>query len=228
MENQKENLGIGESLLEAKHRSGKKIQDISNATKVTVRLLEALEKEDFDALGGAVYVKLFLRAYGQEVGISGDDLYKKYKAAYVNPLIEVEKKKKEEERRGKQSRLITIAGSFLFVLAIVGLYVTVVRSIPEKKLGPEGFLVDLPQQPLVLNVRAFEPTYIEVRVDGGEVSRTTLQSGEVRSWIARDTVLLKVGNALGLEVEVNGKIHPLFGARGQVVTTTFTRQSQAS
>jgi cytoskeleton protein RodZ len=68
-----------------------------------------------------------------------------------------------------------------------------------------------------LLIRAVEPTWIRVQVDEGQVAEELLQVGAVREWTAVRRFVLTVGNAGGLEVDLNGKRMPALGARGAVI-----------
>jgi len=72
-----------------------------------------------------------------------------------------------------------------------------------------------PGQRLVM--RAVEPTWIRVQVDEGQVAEELLQAGAVREWTAARRFVLTVGNAGGLELDLNGKRMPSLGARGAVI-----------
>ncbi|HEV2053957.1 MAG TPA: RodZ domain-containing protein [Methylomirabilota bacterium] len=68
-----------------------------------------------------------------------------------------------------------------------------------------------------LLIRAVEPTWIRVQVDEGQVTKELLQAGAVREWTAARRFVLTVGNAGGLEVDLNGRRIPALGARGAVI-----------
>lgn len=68
-----------------------------------------------------------------------------------------------------------------------------------------------------LLIRAVEPTWIRVQVDEGQVAEELLQAGAVREWTAARRFVLTVGNAGGLEVDLNGRRMPALGARGAVI-----------
>ncbi len=72
-----------------------------------------------------------------------------------------------------------------------------------------------PGQRLVM--RAVEPTWIRVQVDEGQVAEELLQAGAVREWTAARRFVLTVGNAGGLELDLNGKRMPSLGASGAVI-----------
>ena len=68
-----------------------------------------------------------------------------------------------------------------------------------------------------LVVRAVEPTWLRVQVDDGQVSEELLQSGAVREWSAARRFTLTVGNAGGVEIDLDGKRMPSLGAKGAVI-----------
>lgn len=68
-----------------------------------------------------------------------------------------------------------------------------------------------------LIVRALEPTWLRVQADEGQVAEELLQTGAVREWTAVRRFTLTVGNAGGIEMDLNGKRVPPLGARGEVI-----------
>jgi cytoskeleton protein RodZ len=79
-------------------------------------------------------------------------------------------------------------------------------SAAEPKPGPQRLVI-----------HAVEPTWLRVQVDDGQVSEELLPAGAVREWTASRRFVLTVGNAGGLEVDLNGKRMPSLGARGAVI-----------
>ena len=78
-----------------------------------------------------------------------------------------------------------------------------------------------------LVVRAVEPTWLRVQVDDGQVAEELLQAGAVREWSAARRFVLTVGNAGGLEIDLNGKRIPSLGARGAVIQRLVLPQDPA-
>jgi hypothetical protein len=62
-----------------------------------------------------------------------------------------------------------------------------------------------------------EPTWIRVQIDEARPTEELLSPGTTRQWTADRRFLLTVGNAGGVELELNGKVLPSLGARGAVV-----------
>jgi cytoskeletal protein RodZ len=74
---------IGNSLREARLRQGLDLAEIEQATKVRSRYLKALEEEDFDVLPGQTYVKGFLKAYADHLGLDGDLYVEEFNSRYA-------------------------------------------------------------------------------------------------------------------------------------------------
>ncbi len=65
---------IGETLRRERVRRNLELQQISRELKISVRFLDALEREAFDELPGAIFVKSFVRQYARLLGLDEDDL----------------------------------------------------------------------------------------------------------------------------------------------------------
>lgn len=65
-------------------------------------------------------------------------------------------------------------------------------------------------------------TYVEVTADGVRLLTATLQAGADETWSGERSVALRVGNAGGIELKVNGVEVPPLGANGEVVNVEYT------
>jgi hypothetical protein len=65
---------------------------------------------------------------------------------------------------------------------------------------------------------------MEVWVDGRSVMAETVQTGFTRSFTAEQQVRMRVGNAAGVQVVVNGATQGPLGGRGQAVDAFWGRQ----
>ena len=72
-------------------------------------------------------------------------------------------------------------------------------------------------EPVLLKVSAIELTWIQANLDGGEVKEALMRPGDVVLWTGVDKITVTLGNAGGVDVEVNGKAQEPFGKRGEVV-----------
>ncbi|MEX2550130.1 MAG: helix-turn-helix domain-containing protein [Nitriliruptoraceae bacterium] len=71
--------GIGATLREAREAQSRSIEDMALSLRARVFQLEALEQEDFEAFGGDVYAKGFLRNYAVELGLDPEPLLDIYR-----------------------------------------------------------------------------------------------------------------------------------------------------
>lgn len=76
---------------------------------------------------------------------------------------------------------------------------------------------------VVLETRTLERSWVQVWVDGTSVLAETLPGGTARTFTGRQGIRLRVGNAAGVEVAVNGIPQGPLGSRGQAVEATWTR-----
>jgi len=88
-------------------------------------------------------------------------------------------------------------------------------TIPPQPVAAPAAEPKPPAQRLLIH--AVEPTWIRVQADEGPVSEELLQAGAVREWSAARRFVLTVGNAGGLEIDLNGRRMPPLGARGVVI-----------
>src|SRR6202046_2730730 len=72
---------FGEKLRKQREQRGIALDAISNTTKISPRMLRAIEEEHFDQLPGGVFNKGFVRAYARIVGLDEDEAVTDYLAA---------------------------------------------------------------------------------------------------------------------------------------------------
>ena len=70
---------------------------------------------------------------------------------------------------------------------------------------------------VTLSITVTEESWIEVTLDSLNDFRELLSVGEQRSWQAQHEIILRLGNAGGVEVTVNGEFLGNLGERQQVV-----------
>jgi cytoskeletal protein RodZ len=72
---------FGEKLRKQREQRGISLDAISNTTKISPRMLRAIEDEHFDQLPGGVFNKGFVRAYARQVGLDEEETVSDYLAA---------------------------------------------------------------------------------------------------------------------------------------------------
>src|ERR1700758_2693 len=73
---------IGTTLREARIRARIDISEVEARTKIRAKCLRAIENEEWDLLPGPVYVKSFLRTYGDYLGLDSRMLVDDYKRRF--------------------------------------------------------------------------------------------------------------------------------------------------
>jgi cytoskeletal protein RodZ len=76
---------IGARLREARMRAKIDINEVEVRTKIRAKYLRAIENEEWDLLPGEVYVKSFLRTYGNYLGLDTRQLLDDFKRQYEAP-----------------------------------------------------------------------------------------------------------------------------------------------
>ena len=82
---------FGERLRREREMRGITLDEIARSTKIGKRHLEALEREDFDALPGGIFNKGFVRAYARFLGLDEDQAVADYVAADAQQVPALEK-----------------------------------------------------------------------------------------------------------------------------------------
>lgn len=238
-EHKKTGETIGEYLKRVRNICGYTLEDVANVTKINLRYLDAIENDEFAKLPGETFLNGFLRSYARFLNIDENEMIDKLKEIKrpdhqsLN-LYSVEGYNKDN-RKGIQLSpknlkiIITSAGGLVFILILVLLFgsgrktstiqnsknVHEIKSVPEE-IKPDN-AVAASSEPVVLKVSAKELTWMQAYVDGKEQQEKLLKPGEEISWKGEEKITLTVGNAGGIDLEVNGKKQEPLGKRGVVV-----------
>jgi hypothetical protein len=118
---------IGSTLREARMRSRIDISEVEARTKIRAKYLRAMENEEWNLLPGQVYVKSFLRTYGDFLGLDSrllvDDFKRRYERPSDHELRPVSPlgRERERPRRGPQLPPWAII-ALVLVAVLVALY----------------------------------------------------------------------------------------------------------
>lgn len=206
---------FGDSLRRERELRQITLREISEATKVNHRYLEALERNDFRHLPGGVFNKGFVRAYAQYIGIDPDRMVLAYleeerrqsgpPAAEASPAKETKTKAfsiRRTDRTRTRRVAWTAAVAVLALLAVAGYALGWLRwpareTAPAERVeaAPPPKPADpAPPQASVVTFRLLRSTRGMLRCDDGTV---------------RDLSEVVVGEAIvldcpgGIEVEVD-------------------------
>ena len=225
---------LGSSLRDARERKRLTFADLEQVTKVRAKYLRALEEDDFATLPGATYVKGFLRAYAEALGLDGQLYVDEYNSRFVTG---------DEEtfirpRRMAPPREVRWVERHAVVLVLAAIAVITVVVIGAWRFAPGGGSSQAPsgaapvRTPAAgraslarLVLRAHGTTWIEVHnasPAGRLLFQGTLQQGETQRFSAAK-IWLNVGTPAKLTATVNGRAVTLPGKSApKVMVATAT------
>jgi cytoskeleton protein RodZ len=71
-------MGVGLELRQARERRGVSLQEIANSTKISLRVLQAIESDDEARLPAKVFTRSFVKTYAAQVGLEPDATMRRY------------------------------------------------------------------------------------------------------------------------------------------------------
>ncbi len=72
---------FGDNLRREREMRGVSLEEISSATKISLRFLEAIEREEFSKLPGGIFSRSFIRTYARYLGLDEDRVVAEYQLA---------------------------------------------------------------------------------------------------------------------------------------------------
>jgi len=78
---------FGENLRREREMRGVSLEEISSATKISIRFLEAIEREDFSKLPGGIFSRSFIRSYARYLGLDEERAVAEYQLA-AHPQVD--------------------------------------------------------------------------------------------------------------------------------------------
>lgn len=213
---------IGLTLQKARQKRRLKLETISKKTKLSIKYLKALEAENWDAFPAPTYAQAFLRSYANSLNLDSDELVREYKK-YIEATAKapITKRLVPKRIRPKRLTILPIVISIM-VLVVWGGWFLFFRAspLPVVKISEEK------KAPLILSATAREEVWVSIAIDEGEEVQELLQAGDSRTWEAEKSLEIRVGNAGGIELELNGEPLGPPGESGQVITKTFRRRGE--
>ncbi len=134
---------IGPTLRDARIRARIDMAEVEQRTKIRAKYLRAIENEEWDALPGPVYVKSFLRTYGDYLGLDSRMLVEEFKRRYehpgehdLHPIASLPRRERERQRERERMGRPRFAPppwvAIVLVLALVVAALAIVGSLGNK------------------------------------------------------------------------------------------------
>ncbi len=232
---------FGENLRRERELRGIALREIADATKISVRFLQALEQDRLDVLPGGIFRRAFVRQYAKFVGLDPERLVAEFVYAHgdesgspekpatlVAPVVPKPARPQWTPPRGALAVLGVLAGAgILFLLkpsaerpatgAAASTTTLASVRVADRVYPPPSSQASAPAADgLVLTLNARQSCWVAVRVDGQTVLDRVMAGGETQTLEATGEIVLSVGNAGGLEFTLNNRPGVPLGRSGEV------------
>jgi cytoskeletal protein RodZ len=242
---------LGERFRAAREARGLTLSDVSEQIRIRSVYLAAIEDENWPAIGAPVYVRGFLRTYARFLGLDPEEHVAAFNSTAVQgaaapaqatpgtsyrmdtappsrhlaPMIWVASLVamaliaflvyNEATFRQAPPATVAVAGSPAVEPSTMASALT---DGPTAAVSPSPLPAGADTQSLKLHLSA--PSWVRVTVDGSVSMEGTFPAGTERSFHGK-TAKLRIGNAGGVEIIVDGKNLGTLGASGDVVDRSF-------
>ena len=139
-------MTVGERLREARERQKVSLHAIAEKTNISVRFLDAIEKNQFDKLPGGIFTRGFIRSYASLVGLDPDGMVTQFLSDEPGQRDDDIDVAPASDRDGPGFGTLVLAGLGAIALALalvyffkpdwIGLQATV--SAPQQVAGPDA------------------------------------------------------------------------------------------
>jgi hypothetical protein len=247
---------LGDTFRTARESKDLTVSEVAGYTHIRSVFLEAIEAEDWDAIGPPVYVRGFIRTYARFLGLDSDAALMKYAPAapVVGSAHSARRAEPLSGERGKAGKRGLSIGAVAAVLVAFALVLFVGFQYVDYQRGqrtPFGSVTAAPARPTARPERAVRegllPAALDVRraakkeprasgfavrlrdaswlrivVDGKVEMEGLYRKGTERSFAGRSATV-RVGNAGGVEISVDGKDLGPMGGLGDVAERSYQR-----
>jgi cytoskeleton protein RodZ len=243
-------MDIGVEFRAIRESRGLTIDAIAAATRITPRMIEALERNDLNALPPRPYARGFVAAYGRELGLDPKELVPRYFAQFqAAPAAAVRQPAAIAERGQRTWRLPFAVAAVLVAAALTVPLISRWRSAPPvepEARGTSGVAsvpaaidastaaasrVAPPAPPALVPgelviVLTFEGRcWVTASADGARVLYQTMEPGSTQTLRARREINLRLGDSGVVRWSVNGRAATIVGRPGEVRTITVPANS---
>ena len=244
-------MSLGSMITQARKSAGLSIDDLSASTNIRSSLLREMESDSFHNCGGETYARGHIRNIATKLGVDPQIFIAAFEEEQMHTdrsmkdlLVENSvMKQPEEARKVSWKVLATISVASLFV---VGLAQIIISNTATVEIPAPIASTSESASPSTEATEATEPTPTEeATVSTGTGVQLIISAERAKSWlfvsdasgrtlfsgqISRGTTKtfstdvslnVKIGNAGGVDLTVNGKKVDSIGADGEVVSVSY-------
>ncbi len=221
-------------------------RQVAEATKLSVRAIEALEGDRLSALPEGIYRRAIIRAAASEVGLDPEQILRAFSNAHPDdlpaPAGPIAVVVTAPWRRSLQAA-IAFVGTILPMLAGVayfgwpaaGATDAISTSLPmptraadgwRPEIVPAGGFTDVPPaqpRPVVATLTFSSTCQLRIVADGREVLGRTMEQGETVPIAFGDELLLLGDNAAAVQFSINGQAGRRLGEPGGMLSVRIGR-----
>jgi transcriptional regulator with XRE-family HTH domain len=223
---------FGSKLREARERKGVSLREIANATKISVRALEALEKNDISHLPGGIFSRSFVRAYAAEAGLDPDETVDDFVRQFPHDSViaghaaSVHVDDTDDESNRRTARVVLrLIGLSVPVAALVLYFGVANRRAPSVEAEPVAASAGSTEaiaRRIGVEVTALRDCLLTAGVDGQPLVDARLEAGGRKSFDAQTELTLTVSDPSAIEITINGLRGRSLGAEGVTTTVRLT------
>ena len=230
----------------AREEKGLSLRQVAEATKLSVRAIELLEKGTLSGLPEGIYRRSIIKSVAREVGLNPDQLLNEFSSMQPDdlqtPPSVVIAEPKAATSFNKVLTIVSaalpmIAGLLYFVLPMTRAMVTnAPKPIAQERrieplraeIVPVGGFKDTPiaasrPVPVVVTLTISSRCQLRVVADGNEILGRTMEQGETLPIELGEELLLLGDNASAVQFSINGQAGRLLGEPGDVLSTRIGR-----
>jgi cytoskeleton protein RodZ len=240
---------FGERLKRERELREVTLEEITSATRIGPRFLDALENEDWDKLPGGVFNRGFVRAIARYLGLDEEAFLAEYDLAHNSQVPR--ETPRPEDRIPSAPRWIPfllILGALILLVALFagGLYgwryyrarkahaFPVGPVTPQTSASPSTSSANssslsspAPSEPsLDLSVSATAPAHVRIESDGYVVFDSDMYAGENHHFYAINAFEVSTSDSAAVLLEMNGQAIPPLGRPGSSGTIKLNRNDR--
>jgi cytoskeleton protein RodZ len=233
-------------LREAREAKGLSYRQLAEATKLSVRAIELLERDRIGELPSGIYRRSIIRAVAREVGLHPEQLLTEFTTAHPDDLsspsaaVVVEPKPTSSFQKALavvSAMLPVAAGVLYFALPPEPTQLAVLPPSaierrepirPTAEVMPVGGFapVSLPEArpvPVVVTLTISSRCQLRVLADGNEIVARVMEQGETVPIELGGELLLLGDNASAVQFSINGQAGRLLGEPGDILSARIGR-----
>jgi cytoskeleton protein RodZ len=217
---------FGEHLKRERELREVSLDELSKATRISNRFLQALENEDWGKLPGGVFGHGFVRSIARYLGLSEEALLSEYDLARAEKLPAVAPKPEEPIPSPPKWLPAAMALGGLLVLVLLLFYgaryawnrAAADHTAKQSAVSPSDV-------PLELALSASASTHVRVIADGKVLKDSQIYAGDTLHFTAKQQFDVSATNSSAVLLQLNGRAMPPLGAPGTYGRMVLSQQN---